>query len=69
MIWIEDVCSSLGTLGRFLNIGKGFFRVISEMLVGLMNFEKQSRISYEIFKSGRQGYFLIESRWTASHDM
>ena len=36
-IRIENACSSSGMLGRFLTTGKGFFRVISEMLVGLMN--------------------------------
>ena len=36
-IRIENACSSSGTLGRFLTTGKWFFRVISEMLVGLMN--------------------------------
>ena len=36
-IRIEDACSSSGTWGRFLSTGKGVFRVISEMLVGLMN--------------------------------
>ena len=39
------------------------------MLVGLMNLKNQSRLGLEIYRSGRQGYFLIESRWTASHDM
>ena len=36
-IRIENACSSSGILGRFLMTGKWFFRVISEMLVGLMN--------------------------------
>ena len=39
------------------------------MLVGLMNFKNQSTLGLEIFKRGRQGQFLIESRWTTSHDM
>ena len=39
------------------------------MLVGLMNLKNQSRLGPEISWSGRQGHFLIESRWTASHDM
>ena len=42
-IQIEDVCSSSGILGRFLGTGKGFFRVISKMLVGLMNLKNQAR--------------------------
>ena len=39
-IRIEDACSSSGILEGFLTTGKGFFRVISEMLVGLMNLKK-----------------------------
>ena len=38
-IRIENACSYSGILGRFLTTGKWFFRVISEMLVGLMNFK------------------------------
>ena len=68
-IWIEKNCSSSGILERYLSTGKGFFWVFSEMLVSLRCWKKQSRLGFEIFKCGRQGYFFIESRRTASQDI
>ena len=65
-IRIENNCSSSGILQRYLSTGKGIFGGFSEMLVSLRCWKKQSRLGFEIFKCGRQGYFFIESRRTAS---
>ena len=68
-IRIEKYCSSSGILERYLSTGNRFFWAFSEMLVSLRCWKEQSRLGFEIFKCGRQGYFFIESRRTASQDI
>ena len=57
-ILIGNKQSYSGSLGSYLDAGKGFFCAISEMVVWLIYFKKQLRIGFEIFRRCRQGYFL-----------
>ena len=68
-ILIGNKQSYSGSLGSYLDKGKGFSSAISETEVWLIYFKNDLRIGFEILRCCRQGYLLQQSGCTAFRDV